>query len=105
MQVGDDRRQCRRDDRLVERREEHPEHQGADDDEHTAVAEDRDRGVHGQMGRFGHYRRPRSLPAGRRVPACCTAFRSPGSVSPADIMFPSPGRCRKRNSSSGNTNF
>ena len=39
VEVGDDRRQRGRDDRLVERRQEHPEHQRADDDQHAAVAE------------------------------------------------------------------
>ena len=41
VQVGDDRRQRGRDDRLVERRQEHPEHQRADDE--TAA-------LHGERG-------------------------------------------------------
>ena len=39
MEVGDDRWQCGRDDRLIQSRQEHPEQQRADDDQHTAVAE------------------------------------------------------------------
>ena len=38
-EVADDRRQRRRDDRLVERREQHAEHQPAEDDQHLAVRE------------------------------------------------------------------
>ena len=44
-EVGDDRRQRGRDDRLVERRQQHPEHQRADDDQDRPVAEPRQRAV------------------------------------------------------------
>src|SRR5450759_3703327 len=36
--TADDRRQCRRDDGLIERRQQHPEHERADDTENPAVA-------------------------------------------------------------------
>ena len=55
MEVGDDRWQRGRDDRLIESRQEHPEHQRADDDQHTAVAEVEDGPLVGQSGRrLGH---------------------------------------------------
>ncbi len=42
VEIGDDRRERRRHDRLVEGGQEHAEHERPDDDEHTAMAEVRD---------------------------------------------------------------
>ena len=62
MQVGDDRGQRGRDDRLIERRQEHPEHQRADDHQHTVVAEVRDGQLLRQFARrLGHRSSPVSL--------------------------------------------
>ena len=51
MQIGDDGGKGGRDDGLVERGEEHPEHQGADDEHDPTVGQDRDGRLAGQLGR------------------------------------------------------
>ena len=57
MQVGDDGRQRGRDDRLVERGQEHPQHERADDDQHATMAQGGDLQAIAGGGRFVGHRR------------------------------------------------
>ena len=81
MQIGDDGGKGGRDDGLVQRGEEHPEHQGADDDQDSTVGQNRNIRLIGQFGgRSAHSVSP-AFPVcgGRLVTAGCLPFGGRGA--------------------------